>query len=180
MFEDWKQAWREAVENFRRELDDAEGNISVHVRAMRRETASARGALGKLDAEIARARREAASERELEQVCRRREGLARNVADDETVRLALEYAERHAERATILERKVEVLGQERSLLARDIESMDQILAAQPDAVLGATEDHGVLEPRERTDRDFGHLEREAREKAAAQRLEELKRKMGHG
>lgn len=179
MFDDWKKAWREAVENFRRELSDSEagtGNVSAHVRAMRRDLASVRGALRKLDDEITRTRRDASTERESEQVCRRREGLARNAGDEETVRLAIEYAVRHAERAGVLERKVDVLEAERALLARDIEAMDALIAQHPDA-LGAAPEPDVLEQRNRTDQDFGRLEREARERAAAARLEELKRKM---
>lgn len=177
MFEDWKKAWREAVENFRRELEGADGDVSAHVRAMRRETVSARGALAKLLDEIRRTRRQAENERELEQVCRRREGLARDVNDDETVRVAREYAARHAERGAVLERKVEVLEQEHALLARDLDSMEHVLAAHPDTAVGAAPGVDALDPRDRTDRDFGQLEQEAREKAAAQQLEELKRRM---
>lgn len=179
MFEDWKKAWREAVENFRRELSDTEaagGDVSAHVRAMRRDMASVHGALTKLDAEIAHCRREAASERESEQTSRRREGLARNVGDGETVRIAIEYAARHAERAGILERKIEVLVAERALLARDLQGMEEILAQHAPAV-SAAPDADQLEERQRTDQDFGKLEREARERAAAERLEELKRRM---
>ncbi|MGH7576710.1 MAG: hypothetical protein ACREM1_16500 [Longimicrobiales bacterium] len=177
MFEDWKNAWRQAVENFRREIEGAGGDVSAHVRAMRHETASARGALSKLQDEIRQSRRQAENERELEQVCRRREGLARDVDDAETVRIAREYAERHAERAAVLARKVEVLEQELALLERDLESMEQILAAQPDAAIGNAPGVDTLDERDRMNRDFGQLEQDAREKAAAQQLEELKRRM---
>jgi hypothetical protein len=180
MFEDWKKAWREAVENFKRELSDTEaagGNVTAHVRAMRQDIVSVRGALTKLDAQIAATKREAEQEREAEQVTRRREGLARNVNDEETVRIAVEYAARHAERAAILERKAEVLEAERALLARDLQSMEEILAKHPQATAAMPPAPEVLEERKRTDQDFGKLEREARERAAAQRLEELKKKM---
>jgi hypothetical protein len=179
MFEDWKKAWREAVENFKRELSDTEaagGNVTAHVRAMRQDIVSVRGALSKLDAQIVATKREAEQEREAEQVTRRREGFARNVKDEETVRIAVEFAARHAERAGILERKAEVLEAERAMLARDLQLMEEILAKQPQASTLPPEPE-VLEERKRTDQDFGKLEREARERAAAQRLEELKKKM---
>lgn len=179
MFEDWKKAWREAVENFKRELNDTQaagGNVGPHVRAMRQDIASVRGALSKLDAEIARATREAGKERDAEVIARRREGLARHVGDDETVRVAGEFATRHAERAGILERKVDVLRQERALLARDLEAMEEILVKHAPPV-GAAPEPDVLEREARTNHDFGKLEREARERAAAERLEELKKKM---
>jgi len=181
MFEDWKEAWREAVENFRRELSGDEPG-DVRTRAMKREFDAASGVLDKLDGEIRRARREAAEERESEQTCRRREDMARRIGDDETVRIAVEFAVRHAERATVLERKVAVLEEERGLVARDVDGMKQILAeegVQQGVSSGGRAEtvRDVLGEREREDRDFSKLEREAREKAAEERLEELKRRM---
>lgn len=180
MFEDWKQAWRQAVENFRRELEDGEaGAASPNVRAMHRDIVSARGALEKLETELRRTRREAEKEREQEAVCRRREGLARNIGDAETARLALEFAGRHAERAVVLERKAEVLDEERALLERDLTEMQTTLEAQPGgtATFDGYRAPEELEQRVRQDRAFEELDREARERAAEQRLEELKRKM---
>lgn len=178
MFEDWKQAWRQAVENFRRELEELEGgDATPAVRQMRRDLASAKGALGRLDEEIERARKDAKEEREQEAICRRREGLAQNIGDTETARLAAEYAVRHAERAVVLERKVEVLTEERTLLHRDLSAMEETMA-EHDVAPGIEDGRpDVLEERAREDRDFAQLDREARERAAEQRLEELKRKM---
>jgi phage shock protein A len=183
MFEDWKQAWRQAVENFQREIDD--GTSPPRVRAMERELVSASGALSKLDAEIRRTRADAAKERESEQVCRRREGLARDVADEETARIAAEFAERHAERAGLLARKLQVLEEERDLLSRDIDTMRAaIQRAAPGPVeggaretVGAGERQATETASERDDRVFTRLEQEARERAADERLEELKRRM---
>lgn len=182
MFDDWKQAWREAVENFRRELKESEeGDGSPpDVRAMKRDVVSARGALDKLDAEIAQVRKDAATEREQETVCRRREGLAKNIGDAETARLAGEFAARHVDRAAVFERKAEVLEQERSLLRRDLDIMEEMLQAQPAASAETIVDRArpdVLEERAKQDRDFAKLDREARERVAEQRLEEIKRKM---
>lgn len=179
MFEDWKQAWRDAVENFHRE---AGGNTGAppRVRAMERELTSVSGALGKLDDEIRRATRDLAKEREAERICRRREGLAREVNDEETVRIAGEFAERHAERAAVLDRKITVLHDERALLSRDVEDMRRtLLELSPSAAAQGVGDGAA--PRSTQDdahvRDFSRLEREARERAAEARLEELKRRM---
>lgn len=182
MFEDWKKAWREAVDNFRRELSDDEGTADSRTRAMQREFTSAENALDKLDGEIRRTRREAGEERENEQVCRRREDMAKKIDDDETVRIAAEFAVRHAERAAILERKVEVLEQERQLVERDLDSMKKVLAERGVSRPGLNAEpqqelRQIFEERERENRDFSRLEREERERAAAERLEELKRKM---
>lgn len=180
MFEDWKQAWRQAVENFHREAGGGTTGAPPRIRAMERELTSASGALGNLDDEIRRTRRDVAKEREAEQQCRRREALARDVDDAETVRVAVEFAERHAERAAVLDRKIAVLEDERSLLARDVvamrERLDEIAPAATrgvgDGAPSPDSDHDS-----RSTPEFTRMEREARERAADQRLAELKRKM---
>lgn len=181
MFEDWKQAWRQAVENFHREAGGGTTGAPPRIRAMERELTSASGALGNLDDEIRRTRRDLGKEREAEQQCRRREALARDVDDAETVRIAVEFAQRHAERAAVLDRKIAVLEDERSLLARDVAAMRERL----DEVAPAAAAHGVGDGAGRSDShdddrsspEFTRMEREARERAADQRLEELKRRM---
>src|SRR5687767_12248572 len=105
MFDDWKRAWRQAVENFQREVRESPPGAPLRVKAMERELTSAGGALTKLEQEILRTRREAEQERESAVVARRREALARKAGDDETVRIAVEFAARHEERADLLERK---------------------------------------------------------------------------
>jgi hypothetical protein len=177
VFEDWKSAWRQAVENFRRELSESDDGTPAHTRAMRREVASARGALDRLLEEIERTRGDAVSERDHETICRRRENLARNIGDEETVRLAAQFAARHQERAEVIERKVEILVAEHALLARDLASMEEILVSQPVSSVGEPSVRDVIEPRDKQDRDFARLDRDARERAAAARLEELKRRM---
>jgi hypothetical protein len=181
MLNDWKQAWREAVDNFRREVAGEEVSGDLRARAMNREFQAAQRALERLDVEIQRTRKEAGEERESEQVCRRREDMARRINDEETVRVAVEFAVRHSERAGVLERKVTVLVEEHTLLARDLESMKVTLAQTIEQVAISPENlrdpREVLEERAKQDRDFGRLEREAKEKAAAERLEELKRRM---
>ncbi|CAN5638598.1 hypothetical protein BH23GEM9_BH23GEM9_06400 [soil metagenome] len=180
MFNDWKQAWRQAVDNFQSEVRGDSG-APPRVRSMERELVSAAGALSKLEDEIHRTSSAAAAEREAEQICRRRESLAQGVGDDETVRIAREFAVRHAERGAVLGRKLDVLRQERTLLARDIAEMKKLIAEiAPDtaSVGGGTE--RAVGPDTQSDthaRDFSRMEREARERAAAERLEELKRRM---
>ena len=106
--------------------------------------------------------------------------LARDVDDAETVRIAVEFAERHAERAAVLDRKIAVLTDERALLSRDVDAMRERLAeiAPAAAAPGVGDGASAASPREdRGSREFSRMEREARERAADQRLEELKRRM---
>jgi D-ribose pyranose/furanose isomerase RbsD len=184
MFEDWKRAWRQAVENFQREVHDGTPGAPPPIRAMERELVSAAGALSKLDDEIRRTRSTVESELREEQVCRRREVLARNVEDVETARIAAEFGDRHGERAAVLTRKLTALEEERSLLARDVETMRDMVTKAAAAV-GAGDAAGAFGgyatgsgSAADGDRDFSRLERDARERAAAERLEELKRRMG--
>lgn len=180
MFDDWKQAWRDAVENFHREAGG--GDAPPRIRAMERELTSVSGALGRLDEEIRRTRRDLEKEREAEQVCRRREGLARAVNDEETVRIAAEYAQRHAERADVLDRKIVVLDEERALLSRDVDEMRRTLrelapSAPAPGVGDGTATSSSASHDDTHARDFSRMEREARERAADEKLEELKRRM---
>jgi hypothetical protein len=177
MFEDWKQAWREAVANFQHELHSEEDGTFAHHDALRRELATARGALMRLDSEIASARRAAAAERDSEQVCRRRETMAGQINDLETVRIAAEYAARHAERAVVLERKVEVLEAERALLQRDLAAMEQAVAAADESAPAGSSSASLLDDDDERDRERREFQRLQRERVAEERLEELKRRM---
>ena len=180
MFEDWKQAWREAVENFEREVrDSGDDPTAGGTHAMRSQINSARGALQRLDLEIERARQEAETEREAEQVCLRRQTLAQNIEDAETARIAADYAVKHAERAAIYERKTGVLQEERALLLRDLETMELEIAAHVDDAERISDRPAPRmddEDEERI-RQEHELSRVRRERAAEERLEELKRKM---
>lgn len=177
MFEDWKQAWREAVANFQHELHSEEDGTYAQHNALRRELATARGALSRLDTEISNARRAAAAERDSEHVCRRRETMANGIGDQETVRVAAEYAVRHAERAAVLERKVEVLEAERALLERDIAAMEQAVAAAPPPSAGSSDAGSLLDDDDERERERREFQRLQRERLADERLEELKRRM---
>jgi phage shock protein A len=180
MFDDLMRAWREAVDNFRREMEDDDSGHDTQTRSMQQQYATAREVLERLDIEIRRSKRQAGEERENEVVCRRREEMARKIGDEETVRIAVEFAARHAERAGVLERKTEVFVEEHTLLTRDLESMKQTLEERGAKIEAGWTSGAIPEvdpAREQQKRDFSRLERNAKERAAEERLEELKRKM---
>lgn len=221
MFEDLKQAWNEAVSNFWRELgqegepghgDAPRGQLA----AMRHELGSAESELKRLDGEIGRARSAAQAERREVETCRRRRAMAEQIGDAETARLAASYAERAAERAAVLERKVEALEAELELRQRDVAEMkdavDKAVAALaaggahaaevaggasgggasaggetgptsgasggPDEDLRVGDWYGTLdEERLQHEAELRRMRRQAAERAAEARLEELKKKM---
>jgi hypothetical protein len=172
MFDNFKQAWRQAVDNFWTELEGGEGG-DARVRALYREVANARNQLARLDREIGECRQGHVHEREQSDVCARRERMARDIGDVETERVAAEYRARHEERAQVLARKLDALQAERALCQRDLGEMERGLAAA-----GAVPPPDELEDLNRHPReaDFQGLEEAERQRAAAERLEELKRR----
>ena len=198
MFDDWMNVWREAVESFDRELHADDGGGGEHARSMRRQLTAARAALMRIDTEIERALADALAEREAQQVCIRRQSMAAAIPDEETAHIAGEYAERHAKRADIFERKTSILREERDLMAADLAIMESDFAAHVASVsnagAGAVEDEDEVEsgPRRRSriidsevraeeraeqERHDAELARLRRERAASEKLEELKRRM---
>lgn len=126
---------------------------------------------------------------ELETVMRRR-ALAEGIGDEETVRVADQFASRHQERVSVLEQKLAAQEAELALVEGEVESMTRDLKALAN---GAVPPPSARSPEERAleelERDDGAVADEiaslgrARARAsveedAARRLEELKRRMG--
>ena len=123
----------------------------------------------------------------------RRGGLAAAVPDQETVRIAEEFAEKHRERITMLERKLTVQQQELAMAHRDLDELRTRFKA---ASMGLDDD-GNLASVNRAWRDLeaaggqrpetdlkdellqADLDRQAKETAVDQQLAYLKRKMKH-
>lgn len=171
VFDDFRRAWRQAVDNFWEELeaDDATGSDGVY-----REVARVRNQLEELDDAIGGTRQRLAHEIEQREACVRRERLARAIDDGETARVAAEYRDRHQERADVLRRKLEALEAERRLCVRDLGEMERAL--QDGRVAGVRSEIEDLNrhPREH---EFRDLEDGARSRSADERLDELKRRM---
>ena len=172
MVREFKRAWKQAVDNFWRELEaDAAGESG----AAYREVARVRNQLDELDGEIGDTRQRLVHEREQVQVCVRRERLARDIDDGETARVAAEYRGRHEERAAVLERKLEALEAERRLCRRDLDEMENALQAGRVRTARAELEDLNRHPQEG---EFRDLEDSAKAQSAEERLEELKKRMG--
>jgi hypothetical protein len=173
MFENFKHAWRQAVDNFWRELEADEPAGDARARAAYREVAVARKQIERLDREIGDCRRGREHEREQARVCARRERMARDIDDQETARIAAEYRVRHEERAAVLARKLDALRAEHRLCRRDLAEMEKAMVALgPDLAVPELDD---LSRHPRED-EFRDLEDAARQRAAAERLDELRRR----
>jgi hypothetical protein len=122
-------AIREAIQNFKRELnrDDVPitvpGTVDRLLIGMQNEVVSAKETLRALHAQIEQTRAQILHESSEETTCRRREELARRVGDEETARIAAEYAARHARRREVLGRKVAALDEEHAMRAAEVAEM---------------------------------------------------------
>ncbi|MBW3534560.1 MAG: hypothetical protein KY453_04995 [Gemmatimonadetes bacterium] len=125
MFEDLRDAFREAVDNFKRELnrDQVPEAVDRLLAGMRDEAADARARVKRLEDDLAETRSRAGREKEEESTCRRREALAKRIGDEDTARLAGEYAAKHGRRREVLEGKVEALERELELGRAEFDEM---------------------------------------------------------
>lgn len=125
MFDDLRQAFKEAVDNFRKELDrdHVPENVDKLLRGMMEETAEAKARVAGLEDQLAKTRAEVKLEEGEVKTCLRREKMARDIADEETAKVAAEYAARHLKRQQVLERKATALEEEIRLRRSEVDEM---------------------------------------------------------
>lgn len=125
MFDELRAAFRQAVENFNRELhrDRVPETMDRLLLGMKRELVDTRALIKDLESQVEKARAEVRHESEQAEVCVRREEMAKRIDDAETARVAAQYAERHMKRRILLERKVTALEQELVFRRKDAEEM---------------------------------------------------------
>ncbi len=166
MFENLRRAFREAVDNFNRELEREAAPEAMDglLKGMERETVAARAELGTLKEELDRARKRAAAEQREAEVCRRREELARGIGDSETADIAASFGEKHEARWRVLSEKGRAIEAELRLRESEYEQMlDQVREARAsrsslEATAGRT---GARESVQGADDLFGELDRMA-------------------
>ena len=208
MFAKLRAAFREAVDNFKTELnrDQIPETVDSLLAGMYREATDARAYVGKLEKDLATARARARRESEQAEVCRRRRQQAERIGDEETVRVAEEFSRKHEERARVLEGKAEAMLRELKVCRSDLDEMlEQIKEARHKgesmgATAGRTEARETLGRADELFRDFDRMgdkvsgsESEAEAAAAfdrefgsgpsgeedlAEQLADLKRRMG--
>lgn len=112
---------RDALRGFSTRLDPDERRTATQ--AMRDALVHAKLGLNDLRASLATTNTRLASERAELETVRRRQGLAAQVNDAETVAIAERFAAQHQERVSMLETKQMVQQHELSLAERDYEDM---------------------------------------------------------
>lgn len=192
MFESFRQALQDVLS--RGTAPETRRALLAH---MRDTLAQARLGIEDLTRSVEQTRaRLAAERRELETV-QRRLRMAEGIGDAETVRVAQRYERQHAERVEVLARKLDAQESELALTEAEVREMteayksagrgvapggagavgggptlEEQAAAELDRELDPTADVSAFNAMRRAQ------ERAAREQDAAQRLEELKRRMG--
>lgn len=106
---------------------DAAGDVDELLAGMREELIQARSALPRFEQGLEKLQRLQAQERKRAEDCVRRAGQARAIDDQETLRLAVEYAERHQERVRVYGEKIEAAKAELALQRRTVSEMTEQL-----------------------------------------------------
>ena len=175
---------RDALRGFSTRLDPLERRAMTQ--SMRDALVHAKLGLNDVRASLATTSARLASERAELETVRRRQGLAAQIDDQETVAVAERFAVQHHERVAMLETKAMVQQQELSLAERDYEDMSAALrlilsgvapGARPTASTTASAPASTTASaaQESTVSADTRAEREA---DAEQRLAALKRRMG--
>ncbi len=125
MFQNLRRAFREAVDNFNKELDrDAVPEaVDKLLKGMEREAVDAKAVLEGLKKQLAVARERSGAEAHNAEVCRRREAMARDIGDDETAEVAATFAEKHDARRQVLSDKAAAIDAEIRLHEADYAEM---------------------------------------------------------
>lgn len=164
---------------------------SERVGRMREAVIQARVALDTMREHLRKTERELALERRQLEDAERRGRLAAGIQDQETVEVAERFTTRHRERVRVLEQKLEAQHAELAMTEREYERMKAELSemARGEPLAGAERSaqrawqavEGAGGARPDTDVEGetlrGDLDRRARERAAEDQLESLKKRM---
>jgi phage shock protein A len=130
MFEDLRHAFREAVDNFNKELhrDQVPRTVDELLAGMTNELAEETAQVRGLEAELEKTTATSQREQEAAATCRRREEMAKGIGDEETATLAAQHATKHEGHHLVLEKKVDALRDELAFRRKSIEEMTAQLA----------------------------------------------------
>lgn len=125
MFENLRNAFREAIENFNKELsrDQVPETMDHLLVGMRTELVDTRARITGLEQELARTEADVERQKAEAATARRREKMASDIGDEETTKVAAQFAQRHEERHGVLGQKAAALTQELALLRREYDEM---------------------------------------------------------
>ena len=166
MFDNLRDAFRDAVDNFKSEMsrDQVPEAVDRLLAGMRDEVADAKVRIRELEDQIARSQAEAEKEKKQAATALRRGKMASEIGDAETAELAAQYVLKHEGRHRVLEQKVSALKEELTYRSKEVEEMlEKVKEAQTKrdslaATLGRSDARGSISA---ADDLFGELDRMA-------------------
>jgi hypothetical protein len=166
MFEDLREAFKEALDNFNKELsrNNVSGAADQLLAGMKDEIADEKAQVSGLEAQITKTTEQIENLVKDAGVARRREEMARDIDDDETVKLAGEFATKAEGYITVLRKKKSALEEELTYRSRTVDEMyAQFHAAKEkrDALTATTGRSGARESISAADDLFEQLDRMA-------------------
>jgi hypothetical protein len=189
MFDSFRQSLRELMDRATPPEERRAG-----LARMKQTLVTARMGLDDLRGGVVITRQRLAKEQQELETMRRRKGLAAGIDDAETVALAEKYEAHHAERAGVLQRKLEAQEAELAIAERDVAEMTTELRNAVAGIPGAPSRSASIDAEASADVDditneradvaseidaLGRASaRNARDADAEARLAELKRRMG--
>jgi phage shock protein A len=166
MFDDLRAAFREALDNFNKELsrDQVPETVDKLLVGMKDEIVSEKAAVAAIEADLEKT--SAQLERVIAEAktARRREEMAKEIDDAETATLAGQYAAKHENHRVVLDKKAAALREELSFRQRTVEEMFARFheaKEQRDALTATTGRSGARESISAADDLFGELDRMA-------------------
>jgi len=166
MFEDLRSAFREAYENFNKELnrEHVPETVNLLIGGMVDEITDVKNEVANLKSQIEKALSEAEEEKAEAVTCRRRERMAREIGDSKTADLAAKFAEKHEEHQQLLEQKAKALKAELDFRREEVEEMmEKVKEAQAkrDSLSATAGRSGARESISAADDLFSELDRMA-------------------
>ena len=125
MFTKLRLNFREAIENFKEELnrDVASGIENPLIGTMKREIANTQDEIEHLESAIKKTLKDTKTEKHKEETCRRREKMALEIDDKETARIAKKYTEKHEYKQSVLKQKSLALKNELDMRRDEYQQM---------------------------------------------------------
>jgi len=166
MFDELRAAFREALDNFNKELsrDQVPETVDRLLAGMRNEIADEKAQVAGLEAQLEKTQGELTRVREQAAIARRREQMARKIEDAETADTAAQYAARMEGHRDVLEKKAAALQEEIDFRGKTVEEMFARFheAKEQRDALGATAGRaGARETLSAADDLFSELDRMA-------------------
>ena len=166
MFDDLRDAFREALDNFNKELkrDQVPDTVDELLGGMTNELAEETAQLRGLEADLEKTLASSQREKDAGVTCRRREQMARDIGDEETAQLAAQHAGKHEGHRIVLDKKSEAIREEIAFRRQSIEEMTAQLAdaRKKRGALGATAGRtGARQALSEADDLFSELDRMA-------------------